>query len=72
MNAGWLGVTPDKPLGEYLNIYLARSTKPEILNRKPNGGGAVTSLLVYMLDKRIVDAVVTVRKNMGLRVKLSS
>lgn len=59
-------VSPEKPLGDYVRIYLARSKIPEII-KKGIGGGAVTSILLYMLDKNIVDAVVVVKKAKGLQ-----
>ncbi len=62
-----LVVSPDKPLGEYVKIYLARSKDPEVVKRKPGSGGAVTTLLLYMLDEGIVDAVVVAKKIKGLQ-----
>ncbi|KZX15841.1 Coenzyme F420 hydrogenase/dehydrogenase, beta subunit C-terminal domain [Methanobrevibacter filiformis] len=43
-----------KPLGEYLSIYVANS------NVEGQDGGVVTSLLLYLLDKKIVDDVFVV------------
>lgn len=62
-----LAVSPDKSLGEYVKIYLARSKDPEVIKRKPGSGGAVTTLLLYMLDEGIVDAVVVAKKIKGLQ-----
>lgn len=62
-----LVVSPEKPLGEYIKIYLARSKDPEVIKRKPASGGAVTTLLLYMLDEGIVDAVVVAKKIRGLQ-----
>ncbi len=62
-----LVVSPDKPLGEYVKIYLARSRDPQVLEKKPGSGGAVTSILLYMLEERLVDAVVVARKTKGLQ-----
>ncbi len=57
----------DKPFGEYVSIYLARALDDEIRVRRIGSGGAVTGLLLYMLENNIVDAVVTARKKEGLR-----
>ena len=62
-----LVVTPDKPLGDYVQIYLARSKDQDILRRRAGSGGAVTSLLLYMLDEGLVDAVVVAKKVKGLQ-----
>ncbi len=58
-------VTPRNPLGEYINIYIARSKDPEVLSRKIGGGGAVTSILCYLLDKGICDAAVAAKRTKG-------
>ena len=60
-----LPLIPRNPLGEYINIYLARSKDPEILSRRVGSGGAVTSILCYLLDKGICDAAVAVRRTRG-------
>jgi len=60
-----LPLTPRNPIGEYINIYLARSKDPEILSRRVGSGGAVTSILCYLLDKGICDAAVAVRRTRG-------
>ncbi len=60
-----LPLTPRNPLGEYINIYIARSKDPEILSRKVGSGGAVTSILCYLLDKGICDAAVAARRTKG-------
>ncbi len=62
-----LVVSLDKPLGEYVGAYVGRATDPEILYRRASSGGAVTALLLYMLDKGIVDAVVVAKKIKGLQ-----
>ncbi len=63
-------VSIEKPLGEYLEVYLARSTDEEIRKRRTASGGAVTSLLVYMLENKIVDGVVVAKKIKGLHAEL--
>lgn len=60
-----LPLTPSNPIGEYVNIYIARSKDPEILSRRVGSGGAVTSILCYLLDKGICDAVVVARRTKG-------
>lgn len=56
----------DKLLGNVLGIYLARAVDEDIVKRRVAGGGAVTALLIYMLERNLVDAVVAVRKVKGL------
>lgn len=63
-------VTPDKPLGDYKEILLARSTDPEVREKKVGSGGAVTSLLIYMLENNIVDGVVAAKRIKGLYAEL--
>lgn len=60
-----LPLTPRNPIGEYINIYLARSKDPEILSLRVGSGGAVTSILCYLLDKGICDAAVAARRTRG-------
>ncbi len=56
----------DKPLGEYKSMYLARARDESIWRHRIGSGGAVTALLLYMLEEGIVDAVVTARKTRGV------
>lgn len=56
----------DKPLGEYKNIYLARAKDESIRKRRIGSGGAITALLLYMIENNIVDAIVTARKTKGV------
>ena len=63
-------VAPEKPLGDYKEVLLARSTDPEIRKRKVGGGGAITSLLIYMLENNIVDGVVVAKRVKGLQAEL--
>ncbi len=58
-------VTPDKPLGDYRSIVLARATMDRI-RASASGGGAVTAVLLYLLDSGTVDAVVTAKRRRGL------
>ncbi|MFX1257524.1 MAG: Coenzyme F420 hydrogenase/dehydrogenase, beta subunit C-terminal domain [Promethearchaeota archaeon] len=51
--------------GLFKNIYSAR-TLIEKLREKGQDGGVVTSLLYYLLDKNIVDAVITTRHSENL------
>lgn len=57
----------EQPLGEYLKIYLARSKLKEVLNKRKVSGGAVTSILCYLLDKKIVDAAVVAKRVKGVQ-----
>ncbi len=64
-------VSRDKPLGDYRAIYLARATDEEIRKRRVGSGGAVTSMLIYMLEKGIIDAVVAAKKRRGLEGEIA-
>ena len=59
-------VSRDKPLGDFISIYLARATDEDIRRRRVGSGGAVTAMLIYMLEEKIVDAVVVAKKKRGL------
>ena len=65
-----LYVTPEEPLGKYREAFLARSTSEEIRRRKVGSGGAVTSILMYMLEKGYVDSVIAAKKIKGLKGEL--
>ncbi len=58
-------VDPNKPLGEYRSMYLARAVDREIRSRRIGSGGAVTALLLYMLENNVIDAVVVAKKRDG-------
>ncbi len=62
-------IDPENPLGYYTEIYLAQ-TADERVKRKlgPDykGGGAVTSILLYLVEHGVVDAVVVARRKKGL------
>jgi len=62
-----LPITPQKPLGEYINVYLARSTDPEIRKRRISSGGAVTSIICYLLEHKLCDAAVVAKRTVGLQ-----
>jgi len=47
-------------LGQFKDAYIARSKIPEIIERA-HKGGVVTTLLVYMMDKGLIDATVVTR-----------
>ncbi|OYT38869.1 MAG: coenzyme F420 hydrogenase [Desulfurococcales archaeon ex4484_58] len=57
---------PDKPLGNYIVVYDARTRDQRVRERKKTGGGAVTSFVIYLIEKNIVDAVVVARRKKGL------
>lgn len=59
-------VSKDKPLGDYVSIYLARALDENIRRRRVGSGGAVTSILVYMLENNIVDVIVVAKRKRGL------
>jgi coenzyme F420 hydrogenase subunit beta len=54
------GQSFEEGIGDYLGIYAARARDPEILE-KGQDGGAVTALLSYALDKKIVKGVLSVK-----------
>ncbi len=62
-------IPPDKPLGDYRAIVLARARKR--VEASHAGGGAVTALLAYLLDHKIVDGVVTARRIKGFKGELT-
>jgi len=49
------------PLGTYTKAVLASSTSSEILSRAPDGG-ITTTIFKYLLDSKLVDAVITTGK----------
>jgi len=59
-------VSRERPLGDFISIYLARSRDEEIRSKKMVGGGAITSILIYLIEEGIVDGVVVARKKKGL------
>ncbi len=59
-------IDPENPLGNYIGIYEARSKDPRVLGRKKHGGGAVTSILLYLLEYKIIDAVIVAKRKKGL------
>ncbi len=48
--------------GKYIEIYAARAKDEEVLKRGQDGG-VVTALLMYALDKGLIDVVVTAGRN---------
>ncbi len=63
-------VSIENPIGDYLEVYLAKSADEEIRKKKTASGGAVTSLLIYMLENGIVDGVVVAKRIKGLHAEL--
>jgi len=59
-------VRRENPLGEYRSVYLANTLREDVRRRRTGSGGAVTSLLMYMLDAGFVDAVVASKRKDGL------
>lgn len=50
----------EEGLGEFLGVYAARASNPEVLE-KGQDGGVVTALMSYALDSNIVSGVVSVK-----------
>ena len=61
-----LPLSPKKPLGEYIGVYLSRAIDPKIRRQRVGSGGAITAFLCYLIDKNIIDGAVTVRRVRGL------
>ncbi len=57
-------IDPSNPLGTYIGAYLARPTDKSI---RTKNGGAVTAILLYLLDKKKIDGVVVARKKKGIK-----
>ncbi len=57
-------IDPSNPLGPYIGAYIARSTAENV---KAEGGGAVTAILLYLLDKKKIDGVVAAKKTRGIK-----
>ncbi|WP_297521570.1 Coenzyme F420 hydrogenase/dehydrogenase, beta subunit C-terminal domain [Thermococcus sp.] len=53
-------------LGQIRGVYLSRATDGDILRRKVASGGAVTAMLLYALEKNLVDGVVAAKRTRGL------
>jgi coenzyme F420 hydrogenase subunit beta len=61
LNAEMFGKQPEDPfLGNYLNCYVGSSCDSEI-NANSSSGGVVTGLLVYALEKGLIDGAMVVR-----------
>ncbi len=56
--------------GKYIEIYAARAKNEEVL-KKGQDGGVVTALLMYALDKGIVDLVVTAGREKNWEPKVA-
>ncbi len=60
-------IPPEKPIGDYIDVFLAQSTIEEIRSRRIGSGGAVTSMLCWLLEKGKIDAVVAIRRIRGFK-----
>ncbi len=56
---------PEHPIGVYEKIFVARA-RDESIRRGKESGGAVTMLLVYLVEKGVVDAALVARKKTGI------
>ncbi|HIQ03448.1 MAG TPA: coenzyme F420 hydrogenase [Desulfurococcales archaeon] len=63
-------VSLDKPLGDYVDIVLARAIDETIRRQRIASGGAVTALLTFMLERGYVDGVVVAKRVHGLQAEL--
>ncbi len=63
-------VSLEKPLGDYREILLARSADERIRSQRVASGGAVTALLVFMLEHDYVDGVIVAKRVRGLLAEL--
>jgi len=57
-------------LGEYKEIIVARATDEEIRSKRKRSGGAVTAILIYLLESKILDGVVIVKAKEGLQTEV--
>jgi len=56
-------IDPSNPIGSYVGAYLARPTDKEI---RIKGGGTVTAILLYLIEKKKIDGVVAAKKTKGI------
>lgn len=63
-------VTLDRPIGDFREVILARAVDERIRSRRVGSGGAVTSLLLFMLDQGYVDGIVVAKRVKGLYAEL--
>jgi coenzyme F420 hydrogenase subunit beta len=62
-------IDPEQPLGNYIGLYLAKTRDKRVIERlgpSYKGGGAVTSILLCLLEEGVVDAVIVARRKKGL------
>ena len=60
-------IDPDHPIGTYVNVYEARAVDKRVRALGKRSGGAVTAILLYLLEEKLVDTVIVARKKKGLR-----
>ncbi len=53
--------------GHFERVYLGRAVDERIRKQKTGSGGAVTALLMYLLEKREVDAIIAAKRIKGLK-----
>lgn len=58
---------PENPLGAYTNVYEARAVDKRVRSLRRESGGAVTALLLYLLENHVIDAVIVAKRSRGFR-----
>jgi len=61
----FIPITPDNPIGTFRKVYLAQTTDEKIKRLRASSGGAVTSLLCYLVEKGLSDGVVVAKRTKG-------
>jgi len=59
-------IDPEYPMGMYIHVYEAEA-KDSRIKERGKAGGAVTAILLYLLEEKIVDTIIVARKKHGLR-----
>lgn len=60
-------IDPEHPIGTYVNVYEARAIDERVRRLEKTKGGAVTAILLYLLEEKLVDTVIVARKKKGLK-----
>lgn len=58
---------PDNPLGNYVGVYEAKAVDERVRSIRKKSGGAVTALLLYLIESKIIDSVIVAKRSKGLR-----
>ena len=61
----FIPITPENPIGNVRKVYLAQSIDERIRKMRAGSGGAVTSILCYLVEKGLSDGVVVAKRTKG-------